>query len=187
MVTLGVSTRKVARVAEAFGIERMSASQVSRICESLDKSVSDLCERDLSSLSWPYVWLDATYIKCRDEGHVSSCALVTAIGAGSDGYRSVLGMGTIDTESYEGWLEFLKSLRKPGVTGVKCVTSDAYEGLKKQLQRLFLESPGSAVSYILREMLLAGAAQSGKELRWQQFCLLSLPSVTPHLYVSSIS
>lgn len=141
MVANGVSTRKVARVAEAMGISHMSASQVSRICESLDDAVSDLCGRDLSGVSWPYIWLDATYIKCRDGGHVSSCALVTAIGAGSDGYRRVLGMGAVDTESYAGWLGFLRGLRERGVSGVMCVTSDAHEGLRRAIEEAF---PGAA-------------------------------------------
>ena len=100
MVTCGVSTRKVERVAASLGIDRMSASQVSRICESLDDVVADLQERDLSGTSFPYIWVDATYVKCRDGGHVSSCALVTAIGAGADGYRRLLGLDAIDTESY---------------------------------------------------------------------------------------
>ena len=141
MVANGVSTRKVARVAEAMGVGRMSASQVSRICESLDGTVSDLCGRDLSDVSWPYVWLDATYIKCRDGGHVSSCALVTAIGCGSDGYRRLLGMGAVDTESHAGWLEFLRGLRERGVGGVRCVTSDAHEGLRRAIEEAF---PGAA-------------------------------------------
>lgn len=109
MVTCGVSTRKVERVAASLGIDRMSASQVSRICESLDDVVADLQERDLSGTSFPYIWVDATYVKCRDGGHVSSCALVTAIGAGADGYRRLLGLDAIDTESYAGWLAFLSS------------------------------------------------------------------------------
>ena len=88
MVTCGVSTRKVERVAASLGIDRMSASQVSRICESLDDVVADLQERDLSGTSFPYIWVDATYVKCRDGGHVSSCALVTAIGACSAWTRS---------------------------------------------------------------------------------------------------
>ncbi len=141
MVANGVSTRKVGRVAEAMGVGAMSASQVSRICESLDGTVEDLCGRDLSGASWPYVWLDATYIKCRDGGHVSSCALVTAIGCGSDGYRRLLGMGAIDTESHDGWLAFLRGLRERGVSGVACVTSDAHEGLRRAIEEAF---PGAA-------------------------------------------
>ena len=141
MVTCGVSTRKVEKVASALGVDRMSASQVSRICESLDAAVADLQERDLSGVAFPYVWVDATYLKCRDAGHVSSCALVTAIGAGSDGYRRVLGLGAVDTESYAGWLSFLRSLRERGVAGVACVTSDAHEGLRRAIEEVF---PGAA-------------------------------------------
>lgn len=141
MVASGVSTRKVERVAAQMGIDRMSSSQVSRICESLDKTVEDLQNRDLSDVAFPYLWLDATYIKCRDEGHVSSCALVTAIGAGADGYRRLLGLDAIDTESYAGWLSFLRSLRERGVDGVLCVTSDAHEGLRRAIEEVF---PGAA-------------------------------------------
>lgn len=141
MVTLGVSTRKIERIAAQMGIDRMSSSQVSRICESLDKTVEDLQNRNLSDAAFPYLWLDATYIKCRDEGHVSSCALVTAIGAGADGYRRLLGLDAIDTESYSGWLSFLRSLRERGVGGVLCVTSDAHEGLRRAIEEVF---PGAA-------------------------------------------
>lgn len=141
MVTNGVSTRKVERVAATMGVDRMSASQVSRICASLDATVADVQGRDLSDAAFPYVWLDATYVKCRDGGHVSSCALVTAIGAGSDGYRRLLGLDAIDTETYAGWLAFLRSLRERGVSGVACVTSDAHEGLRRAIEEVF---PGAA-------------------------------------------
>lgn len=141
MVTNGVSTRKVKRVAQSMGIDRMSASQVSRMCSSLDDAVTDLQERDLSGARFPYIWLDATYIKCRDAGRVQSTALVTAIGAGSDGYRRLLGLDAIDTESYDGWKSFLLSLRARGVSGAICVTGDAHEGLKRAIQEVF---PGAA-------------------------------------------
>lgn len=141
MVTNGVSTRKVEKVAASMGIDRMSSSQVSRICESLDGIVADLQARDLSEVAYPYIWLDATYIKCRDGGHVSSCALVTAIGVGAGGYRRLLGLDAIDTESYAGWLAFLRSLRERGVGGVLCVTSDAHEGLRRAIEEVF---PGAA-------------------------------------------
>ena len=141
MVTNGVSTRKVKRVAQSMGIDRMSASQVSRMCSSLDDAVADLQERDLSGARFPYIRLDATYIKCRDAGRVQSTALVTAIGAGSDGYRRLLGLDAIDTESYDGWKSFLLLLRARGVSGAICVTGDAHEGLKRAIQEVF---PGAA-------------------------------------------
>ena len=141
MVTCGVSTRKVEKVARTLGVDRMSASQVSRICEVLDAAVEDLQTRDLSDVGFPYLWLDATYVKCRDCGRVSSAAVVTAIGAGSDGYRRLLGLDAIDAETYEGWHAFLSSLRERGVSGVMCVTSDAHEGLRRAIEEVF---PGAA-------------------------------------------
>lgn len=141
MVANGISTRKVGKVAHALGIERMSASQVSRICATLDDIVADLQARTFEGIAFPYLWLDATYIKCRDGGHVSSTALVTAIGVGSDGYRRVLGLDAIDTETYGGWAAFLLSLRERGVSGVICVTSDAHAGLRQAIEEVF---PGAA-------------------------------------------
>ena len=141
MVTNGVSTRKVDKVAHAMGIDRMSSSQVSRICESLDAVVEDLQTRTFENLRFPYLWIDATYLKCRHNGHVSSTALVSAIACGEDGYRRLVGMNAIDTESYLGWKDFLQSLRKRGIDGVVCVTSDAHEGLRRAIEEIF---PGAA-------------------------------------------
>ena len=107
---------------------------MSRICSSLDESVADLQKCDLSDVTYPYIWFDATYIRCRDAGRVQSTALVTAIGVGSGGCRRLLGLDAIDTESYDGWKSFLLSLRARGVDGVTCVTSDAHEGLKRAIQ-----------------------------------------------------
>ena len=129
------------RVARTMGIDRMSASQVSRICSSLDESVADLRKRDPSDVTYPHIWLDATYIKCGDAGRVRSTAPVTAIGVGAGGYRRLLGPGAIDTESHDGRKSFLLSLRARGVDGVICVTSDAHEGLKRAIQKVF---PGAA-------------------------------------------
>ena len=164
MVASGVSTRKVERVAQTLGIDRMSASQVSRICESLDDAVADLQGRDLSDVAFPYIWVDATYVKCREGGHVSSCALVTAIGAGGDGYRRLLGLDAVDTESYAGWLAFLRSLRERGVDGVLCVTSDAHEGLRRAIEEVF---PGGRLAemhrapYAQRRVLRAHPPEAG--------------------------
>lgn len=141
MAACGVSTRKAERIAAQMGMDRMSSSQVSRICEALDATTADLQERDLSDTAFPCIWVDATYIKCRDEGHVPSCALVTAIGAGADGYRRLLGLGAVDTESYAGWLAFLRSLGKRGADGVVCVTPDAHEGLRRAVEEVL---PGAA-------------------------------------------
>ena len=98
-------------------------------------------KRDLSDVSSPYIWVDATYVKCRDGGHVSSCALVAAIGAASDGCRRLLGLDAVDAESYAGRLAFLRSLRERSVGGVLCVTSDAHEGLRRTIGEVL---PGAA-------------------------------------------
>lgn len=108
----------------------MSASWVSRICPSLSESVADLQERDLTDVTYPYIRLDATYIKCRGAGHVQSTAPFTAIGTGSGGYRRLLGLDAIDAEPYNGWRAFPLSPRARGVDGEICVTCDAHEGLK---------------------------------------------------------
>lgn len=98
MVTSGVSTRKVEKVVRTLGVDRMSASQVSRICESLDAAVTDLRERAFDGATFPCLWIDATYLKCRDGSRVSSCAVVTAIGGASSGHRVLLGVDAADAE-----------------------------------------------------------------------------------------
>lgn len=115
----------------------MSKSQVSRIIQSLDEEVDRLTKRSYKDLKFPYLWLDATYLKCRHKGHVSSDAMVTAIAAGSDGYKHLVGFNVVDTESEESWKEFLLSLRNRGIEGVICVVSDAHEGLKKAIEKVY--------------------------------------------------
>lgn len=140
MYATGVSTRKVERVAAKLGIERLSASQVSRVCERLDAEVAELRSREFS-VGMPYLFLDATYVKCRRDGRVQSTAVVTAIAVGADGVRRVVGLSAIDTETYAGWLGFCRDLRRRGVSGVRCVTSDAHEGLRRAIAECF---PGAA-------------------------------------------
>lgn len=140
MYATGISTRKVEKVARRLGVERMSASQVSRMCKALDAEVCDLQNRRFKDLDFPYLWLDATYLKCRDEGHVESVAVVTAIACGSDGYRRFVGFDCVDTESYASWKTFLADLRSRGIRNVRCVTSDAHSGLKRAIQEIFTQA-----------------------------------------------
>ena len=137
MYATGTSTRKVQRVAAAMGIERISRDQVSAICASLDSEVEELSTRPLGDLPTPYLWLDATYVKCRRSGRVASTAVVTAIGCDSEGWRHVLGVGVVDTESYDSWSAFLGRVRERGVRGVRLVTSDAHEGLRRAVEETF--------------------------------------------------
>lgn len=137
MYVNGVSTRKVQKVAAALGIDKMTSQQVSRICAGIDEEVADLTGRDLTGTRCPYLWLDATYVKCRMGGRTASAAVVTAIAVGTDGRRRFAGVRAVDTESHASWLDFLLDLRKRGLGGVACVTSDAHEGLRKAIGEAF--------------------------------------------------
>ena len=136
MYANGVSTRKVERIAQRMGIDRLSSSQVSRICERLDAEVAALRAREFD-VSMPYLFLDATYVKCRREGRVASTAVVTAIGCDAGGWRRVLGVDVVDTESYDSWLAFLRTIRSRGAAGVRLVVSDAHPGLVRALGEVF--------------------------------------------------
>lgn len=141
MYVNGVSTRKVEKVAAEMGFEQLSSSQVSRMCATLDEEVAGLRSMRFSGMRFPYLWLDATYIKCRADGHVSNQAVVTAIAAGEDGSRQFVGLDVVDAESYASWKPFLLDLRRRGIDGVCCVTSDAHDGLVRAIQEVF---PGAA-------------------------------------------
>ena len=125
----GISTRKVDDLVQAMGMSGISKSQVSRLCKDIDGRVTRFLERPLHG-QWPYVWLDATYLKSREDGHVVNRALVIAVGVNSEGRREVLGTacGPAETEAF--WLDFLRSLAGRGLSGVRLVVSDAHEGLK---------------------------------------------------------
>lgn len=131
--TNGISTRKMERIARKMGIGRLSKDQVSAMCRSLDAGVAELFSRDLGEVGFPYLFLDATYVKCRRDGRMQSTAVVTAIGVGSDGVRRMLGVAAIDTETHAGWLGFLRGLRERGFSGVRLVVSDAHAGLVRAI------------------------------------------------------
>lgn len=137
MYATGTSTRKVQRVAEKLGISRLSKDQVSAIARNLDADVAELLGRDLGESRTPYLWLDATYARCRRGGRVCSTAVVTAIGCDEGGWRHVLGLPVVDTESYDSWLGFLRAIKDRGVRGVQLVTSDAHKGLVGAIEEVF--------------------------------------------------
>lgn len=103
----------------------------------LDEEVAALNARRFEGAAFPYLWLDATYLRCRDEGHVRSRGVVTAIACGDDGSRRFVGFDVVDTESAASWKAFLRGLRKRGVTGVRCVVSDDHEGLVQAIAEVF--------------------------------------------------
>src|SRR5215211_344640 len=126
----GVSTRKVDELVQALGMNGISKSQVSRLCEELDEEVERFRGRPLEG-SYPYVWLDATYLKARQDGQLVSTAVVIAIGLNAQsGQREVLGLDVGPSEDGAFWLSFLRSLAARGLSGVRLVTSDAHQGLK---------------------------------------------------------
>lgn len=133
----GLSTRKIEKAADALGFAGLSPSRVSRMTSDLDEEVAALNARRFEGAAFPYLWLDATYLRCRDEGHVRSRGVVTAIACGDDGSRRFVGFDVVDTESAASWKAFLRGLRKRGVAGVRCVVSDDHEGLVQAIAEVF--------------------------------------------------
>ena len=125
----GVSTRRVDELVQALGLSGISKSQVSRICQDLDGEVERFRTRRLDG-AYPYVWLDATYVKVRQDGRVVSMAVVLAVGVRATGERAVLGLDVGASEDGAFWLQFLRALVARGLAGVQLVLSDAHEGLK---------------------------------------------------------
>lgn len=136
MFVAGVSTRKVERVAEALGVASLSSSEVSRLCSELDGAAEEFRSRPIEGPS-PYVWLDATYMRCQVGGRYVSQALVTAIGLDADGRKRFLGAECVDAESRESWRAFLEGLRARGLSGVRLVVSDAHAGLVAAVREVF--------------------------------------------------
>jgi transposase-like protein len=128
----GVSTRKVDDLLRALGLDGMSKSEVSRVCAELDAAVEAFRSRGLEG-EHPYVWIDATYHKVRQDGRVQSMATVVAIGVAATGERQILGVDAGPSEDRAFWTAFLRSLVKRGLRGVRLVVSDAHEGLKRAI------------------------------------------------------
>ena len=129
----GVSTRKVDAVVQQLGIEGISKSQVSELAEHLDAQVDSFRHRRLDSEAYPYVWLDAMYVKSREDGRIANVAVIVATAVNTQGYREILGMDVITSEDSAGWTTFLRGLVARGLKGVKLVVSDSHEGLKTSI------------------------------------------------------
>ena len=135
----GVSTRKVDDLVAALGIDTgVSKSQVSRICAELDAAVGEFGQRRLDHVEFPYVFLDATYVKAHEGARVVAKAVIVATGVAADGNREVLGLAVGDSEDKAFWTDFLRSLRTRGLSGVRLVISDAHEGLRASVERVML-------------------------------------------------
>jgi putative transposase len=131
----GVSTRKVDDLVQALGMSGISKSQVSELCQEIDVRVNAFLGRPIEG-EWPYLWLDATYLKVREGGRVVSVAAIIATAVNRDGRREILGLGLGPSEAASFWIDFLRGLMKRGLTGVKLVISDAHEGLKHAIAQV---------------------------------------------------
>ena len=131
----GVSTRRVDDLVQAMGLSGISKSQVSRLCKDIDERVMAFLERPLDG-EWPYLWLDATYLKQREGGRIVSVAAIIAVAVNTDGRREIIGLKIGPSEAETFWSGFLKALVRRGLKGVKLVVSDAHEGLKQAIARV---------------------------------------------------
>jgi transposase-like protein len=119
----GVSTRKVDDLVQAMGLSGISKSTVSKLCKDIDERVHEFLDRPLAG-EWPYLWLDATYLKVRQGGRIISVAAIIAVAVNTDGRREVIGLSVGPSEAETFWTEFLRSLKARGLDGVKLVISD---------------------------------------------------------------
>ena len=136
----GVSTRRVEDLVQALGCEGISKSQVSRICSALDAVVDSFLGRPLDGGPYPYLWLDALSQKVREDGRIVNVSVAVATGVNREGKREVLGIDVGTSEDGAFWLAFLRSLAARGLGGVELVTSDAHQGLKDAIARVFADA-----------------------------------------------
>ena len=149
----GVSTRKVDRLVEQLGIDGMTKDRVSAMCRALDERVEAFRQRPLEG-AYPYLWLDAKQVKVRDHGRVVSKAAVVAYAVHESGVREVIGLDVGEVESGAFWTEFLRSLKKRGLDGVRLAVSDQHEGLKGAIARVLSCPWQRCTVHFLRDMVM---------------------------------
>lgn len=137
MVVNGVSTRKVTIVTQELCGTSLSKSTVSELCKRLDPIVTAWNARPLSDSRFPFVLVDAMYLKVREDGRVCSRGVMIATGVNESGYREILGLMLGDTESEESWSEFFMSLKSRGLRGMDILVSDNHTGLVKAVKKQF--------------------------------------------------
>jgi putative transposase len=156
----GISTRSVDDLVQAMGMSGISKSQVSRLCEEIDVRVKAFLDRPIEG-DWPYLWIDATYIKVRQNNRIVSVAVIVAVGANADGRREVLGMQVGPSEAETFWTDFLRSLARRGLRGVKLVVSDAHEGIKAAVSKVMNATWQRCRVHFMRNV----SAHAGKSAR----------------------
>src|ERR687893_1413634 len=132
----GISTRAVDDLVKAMGGSGVSKSQVSRLCEDIDERVQAFLSRPIEG-HWPYLWIDATYLKSRQGGRIVSVAVIVAVGVNTDGRREVLGVAIGASEAEVFWTGFLRSLADRGLRGVRLVIADDHKGLRTAAAKVF--------------------------------------------------
>ena len=140
MVVNGVSTRKVSRVMETLCGTSFSKSAVSDVCKDLETAVKEFQTRPLEG-DYPFLTVDATYFKVRENSRIISKAFMIAYGTNAEGHREILGFGVYANESSATWTDFLLSLKKRGLTGLLMITSDAHEGILNAIGKVFPTVP----------------------------------------------
>ena len=158
----GVSPRAVDDLVQAMGASGVSKSQGSRLCGELDERVGAFLNRPIEG-EWPYLWLDATYVKARQDGRIVSVAAIVAVAVNTDGRREVLGMATGASEAETFWTDFLRGLARRGLRGVKLVISDSHQGLKAAAARVLHASWQRCRAHFMRNVL-AHAGRSHRRL-----------------------
>ena len=158
----GVSTRSVDDLVQAMGMSGVSKSQVSRLCGEIDDKVNGFLDRSLEG-DWPYLWLDATYVKVREAGRIVSVAVTVAVAVNDQGRREVLGMAIGASEAEAFWTEFLRSLARRGLRGVKLLISDDHKGLKAAATRILGATWQRCRVHFARN-LLAHAGRHGRRV-----------------------
>ncbi len=148
----GISTRSVDDLVRAMGAGGVSKSQVSRLCTEIDERVNAFLERPIEG-EWPYLWIDATYIKCRSGGRILSMAVIIAVAVNTGGRREVLGVGTGPSEAETFWLAFLRQLADRGLRGVRLVIADDHKGLRAAAAKVFHASHQRCRVHWMRNLL----------------------------------
>lgn len=162
----GVSTRSVDDLVQALGMTGISKSQVSRLCTEIDERVNAFLERPIEG-DWPYLWIDATYVKVREAGRILSVAVIIAVAVNTDGRREVLGLAVGPSEAEPFWTAFLRPLTRRGLRGVKLVISDAHEGLKAATAKVLNATWQRCRIHFLRNALAhVGPSQRGMVGAW---------------------
>jgi putative transposase len=165
----GISTRSVDELVKALGMTGISKSQVSRLCEEIDERVDEFLGRPIEG-DWPYLRIDATYMKVSQSGRIVSVVTIIAVAVNTEGRREVLGMATGPSQAEPFWTEFLRSLMRRGLRGVRLVISDAHEGLKAAVAKVLNATWQRCRVHFLRNAL----AYANKGQRQPVFALIKV-------------